>query len=100
MLTSLIIVGLGLSGLVAGDPTVTYPGIGTFHRDDFYDAIHRPINFLPQSPEHISPEFSLFTRKNRHEAQTLKYNEVDSVKKSSFNASLNTKIIVHGFLDK
>lgn len=100
MLTTLILLSFGLSGLVAADPSVTYPGIGTFHRNDFFDPIHRPINFLPQSPEQISPNFLLFTRKNTADAQSLHYGQVDSVRKSFFNASLPTKIIVHGFLDK
>lgn len=80
---------------------MTYPGIGTFDSHDFFDPVHRPFTdiFLPQSPEHIDPVFSLYTRKNRQDQQRLTFNSTESVRLSNFNATLQTKVIVHGFID-
>ncbi len=73
--------------------SVTYPGIGTFNSHDFYDPIHRPFTdlFLPQSPEHISPEFELFTRGTRELGEIIHWNNTESARASRFDGSKETK---------
>lgn len=73
--------------------SVTYPGIGTFNSHDFFDPIHRPFTdlFLPQSPEHISPEFELFTRSTREFGEIIHWNNTESAKGSHFDGSKETK---------
>lgn len=79
--------------------SVTYPGLGTFTDHDFFDLLHRPIDLLPQSPEHIDPSFALFTRENRILEQRLSYNKPSSYRMSNFDGKRGTKVIVHGFID-
>lgn len=43
----------------------------------------------------FSPSFS--SRKHLEKAQLIEYNNITSVLESSYNASLDTKIIIHGF---
>jgi hypothetical protein len=78
---------------------VTYPDIGTFTSNDFYDEKIRPIVLLPQSPEHINTKFLLFTRQNQSNSQELKVHNLDTIKKSNFDSKVPTKFIIHGFLD-
>ena len=39
----------------------------------------------------------LFTRQNLEKAQFIEYNNITSVQESNYNATLDTKIIIHGF---
>lgn len=55
---------------------------------------------MPQSPQHVDPQFLLYTRKNLHDQENVHWNSTESIKESKyFNGSLPTKVIVHGFLD-
>ena len=76
-----------------------YPKIGKFNRKDFYDLLHRPVLFLPDSPEQIGAKFLLFTPTQPEKEHLLHNDNLDSIKTSSFDPKLNTKFIVHGFID-
>ena len=39
----------------------------------------------------------LFTRQNLEKAQLIEYNNATSILESNYNASLDTKLIIHGF---
>ena len=78
---------------------ITYPRIGHFTTNDFKDPTIRPVVFLPQSPEHIKTRFLLYTRKNLKDEQHINYDDHESIKKSNFDGTKQTKFIVHGFLD-
>ena len=41
--------------------------------------------------------FFFLSRKHLEKAQLIEYNNITSVLESSYNASLDTKIIIHGF---
>ena len=76
-----------------------YPKIGTFHRTDCFSLLHRPVVLLPDSPERINVKYLLFTPTNPiHEEHLFNENQT-SIKKSSFDPKLETKFIVHGFID-
>ncbi|OTF77422.1 hypothetical protein BLA29_008627, partial [Euroglyphus maynei] len=79
--------------------TITYQGIGTFTDNDFYDSKWRPFVDIPESPEKIDPNYVLYNRKNQYDPQTLKFNDTQSLRHSHFDPKLETKIIVHGFID-
>nr|XP_027197649.1 pancreatic triacylglycerol lipase-like [Dermatophagoides pteronyssinus] len=79
--------------------SVTYPGIGTFTDNDFYDIKWRPFVALPESPERIDPNYVLYNRKIQYNPQTLSFNNTDMIRMSHFDPKLETKILVHGFID-
>ena len=81
------------------DGRVTYPDIGTFTLLDFYHPIYRPVVVLPQSPDTIDIQFSLYTRNNRRVAQSLIVGDNTTIKESNFVGTNPTKFIVHGYLD-
>ena len=51
---------------------------------------------LPSHPEEINTAMMLFTRQNFEKAQFIEYNNISSVQESHYNATLDTKIIIHG----
>lgn len=81
--------------------SVTYPGIGTFNSDDFYDPIYRPFAlYLPFSPQQCDVHFILYTRRNQNNPETLDYNNTEQIKHSKFfNSSKPTKIYISGHTD-
>ncbi|KAH9380120.1 hypothetical protein HPB48_000729 [Haemaphysalis longicornis] len=76
-------------------------GLGCFENDDvFYHVIHRPINVLPDDRERIATRFLLYTKRNSNEPEELSADDpLGTSHDSFFNASLKTKVIVHGFMD-
>ena len=72
---------------------VCYSDVGCFWDDGPFDY----LDMLPSSPEEVDTTMLLFTRKNLEKAQLIEYNNVTSVLESNYNASLDTKIIIHGF---
>ncbi|XP_077529371.1 pancreatic triacylglycerol lipase-like [Haemaphysalis longicornis] len=76
-------------------------GLGCFENDDvFYHVIHRPINVLPDDRERIATRFLLYTKRNSNEPEELSADDpLGTAQDSFFNASLKTKVIVHGFMD-
>ena len=79
--------------------SVTYPGIGTFTDEDFYDPKWRPYVALPESPEKVDPNYVLYNRKIQYDPQTLHFNNTEILRLSHFDPKLDTKILVHGFMD-
>ena len=52
---------------------------------------------LPSPPEEVGTVMMLFTRQNLEKAQFIEYNNVTTVLDSNYNASQETKLIIHGF---
>ena len=74
--------------------TECYGDLGCFTADDFVFGI------FPRSPKEINTLFQLYTRANKDKPQLLKTGNKASLKESNFNHGRETKIMVHGFLDK
>lgn len=70
-------------------------GIGCFSNDPpFTNAAGK----LPQPPSEVKVSFLLFTRENKDIYQLLTHEEID-IQRSNFNASRETKFIIHGYRD-
>ncbi|PAA90690.1 hypothetical protein BOX15_Mlig003920g1 [Macrostomum lignano] len=79
---------------------ICYDGLGCFSTGgNFYDLWNRPIQLLPQSPDHLRPTYALFTLRNPMLPQILRYGDKASIEKSNFNPKLPTKMVIHGFVD-
>jgi len=65
----------------------------------FYDLFKRPIQFLPIERDALNVTFILHTRKNQLNEQYVVSDNAESLTDSNFDASKETKFIVHGFLD-
>ncbi|PAA86349.1 hypothetical protein BOX15_Mlig003920g3 [Macrostomum lignano] len=79
---------------------VCYDGLGCFSTGgNFYDLWNRPIQLLPQSPDHLRPTYALFTLRNPMLPQILRYGDKAIIEKSNFNPKLPTKMVIHGFVD-
>jgi pancreatic triacylglycerol lipase len=74
---------------------VCYSDLGCF-RDTypFGNSIQRPLSFLPESPEQIAPVLRLYNPNTNTGNELLSADFLGDV----FNASLQTKFIIHGFL--
>ena len=75
------------------EEVVCYADVGCFRDDGPFDY----LDMLPSPPEEVGTVMMLFTRQNLEKAQLIEYNNVTSVLESNYNASLNTKLIIHGF---
>ena len=47
--------------------------------------------------QQVGTVMMLFTRQNLEKAQLIEYNNATSILESNYNASLDTKLIIHGF---
>ena len=75
---------------------VCYGDLGCFSSAyPFSGVLARPIALLPQSPEKISTFFTLYSRK-RPEGELISASNLTG---TSFNPTIPTKFIAHGFLD-
>lgn len=72
---------------------VCYKDVGCFHDDGPFDY----LDMLPSPPEEVNTVMLLFTKQNEEKAQIIEYNNVTTVLESNYNASLDTKLIIHGF---
>lgn len=54
---------------------------------------------MPDDPEVIKTNFSLFTDEDPLFEQALSYKEIRTIKNSKFNKNLPLKVIVHGYGD-
>jgi len=81
--------------------SVTYEGIGTFH-PEFYGPTIFSHQYLPQSPNLLEPIFYLYTRRNPNDPVRLNWNDTAQLSEQlvHFNESLQTKMIVHGFVQR
>ncbi|CAG2105074.1 unnamed protein product, partial [Medioppia subpectinata] len=71
--------------------------IGCFSATE-YDESARDIPLLPMSPDSIAPLFHMYTLEQRTIPRNYSYNATaDQLRYSTFNASLRTAFIVHGF---
>ena len=69
-----------------------YPNIGVFHRTDFFDLLHRPVTFLPQSPARIGTRFLLFTPANPKNEQLIHNDNQTGIKNSNFDPKIGDKV--------
>ncbi|XP_061175776.1 pancreatic lipase-related protein 2-like [Saccostrea echinata] len=79
--------------------SVCYDDLGCYSTGSPFWSIHRPINFLPQTPQKINTRFFLYTRSNKAHYSQLIANHYSSITNSHFDRSKDTKIISHGFLE-
>ncbi|RWS28300.1 pancreatic triacylglycerol lipase-like protein [Leptotrombidium deliense] len=80
--------------------SICYPKVGCFETGGkFYHPLYRPLNLTPRSPEALDVKFFLYTRNNwKKEEQLIAENEA-SIVKSNFNPNVETKFIIHGYID-
>ena len=71
-----------------------------------YDGLSKVILTLSHSRnwsnnlylhQQVGTVMMLFTRQNLEKAQLIEYNNASSILESNYNASLDTKLIIHGF---
>ncbi|CAF1041590.1 unnamed protein product [Rotaria sp. Silwood1] len=75
--------------------SVCYPVVGCFDNNEPYNNAGLEV---PQSPEHISTQFLLFTQEAPSTPEFLVYDSNDqSIIESNLNSSRWLRIIVHGF---
>uniref|UniRef100_A0A194AQ58 Putative pancreatic triacylglycerol lipase-like protein n=1 Tax=Pinctada fucata TaxID=50426 RepID=A0A194AQ58_PINFU len=81
------------------DSQVCYGDLGCFGTAPPFRGVERPVDLLPKSPAEIQVGFWLHTRSNpiNTAAQILQVNDTSSLSSSHFDASKETKFIVHGF---
>lgn len=72
---------------------VCYNELGCFRDEGPFNY----LDLLPAPPEEINTRFFLYTSRNRDTPHTLSYHNATSILGSAYNASLPTKVMVHGF---
>jgi len=88
---------LSIEGIITKEKC--YGPLGFFSTGGhFFDLIHRPLQFLPDEREKINTTFILHTRKNPINEQIISADDPVSVQSSNFDASKDTKVIVHGLI--
>ncbi|KAH6940548.1 hypothetical protein HPB50_000569 [Hyalomma asiaticum] len=66
----------------------------------FYDPVHRNVNLLPADRHVVNTRFLLYNRRNQPGYVELWWNStVEAIGTAPFDNSLETKFIVHGYLD-
>ncbi|XP_054710964.1 pancreatic lipase-related protein 2-like [Uloborus diversus] len=77
-----------------------YDGYGCFSNGPpFYHPIYRPLSVPPQPPEVIKTMFLLHTRRNRNRPIFISPRRPKSIKKSTFEPTSLTRVIIHGLND-
>ncbi|CAN7947834.1 unnamed protein product, partial [Ixodes pacificus] len=78
-----------------------YGELGCFENGGvFYHPVYRPINFFPNERSEVNTQFLLFTRDNPVQEDPLSWKSpLEDIRESHFNASRETKMITHGWLD-
>ncbi|XP_029841396.2 pancreatic lipase-related protein 2 isoform X1 [Ixodes scapularis] len=78
-----------------------YGELGCFENGGvFYHSVYRPINFFPNERSEVNTQFLLFTRDNPVQEDPLSWKSpLEDIRESHFNASRETKMITHGWLD-
>ncbi|XP_071443298.1 pancreatic lipase-related protein 2-like [Hetaerina americana] len=66
---------------------------------EWYHLIYRPFNVFPLPRRVINTRFILYTRRNPSEGQVLSAHNDQSIRKSHFEPTKPTKVIIHGFID-
>ncbi|XP_046330769.2 pancreatic triacylglycerol lipase-like [Haliotis rufescens] len=92
-------VSLQLSEGLHKRSSVCYDHLGCFATDPPFFSLHRPLNFLPESPDHINVQFMLYTKHNPQKEQIVTINDSASVTSSNFDPAKPTKIAIHGYFD-
>ena len=72
---------------------VCYNELGCFRDEGPFSY----LDLLPAPPEEINTRFFLYTPRNKDAAYQLIYNNGSTIVTSPYNASLPTKVMIHGF---
>ena len=72
---------------------VCYNELGCFRDEGPFNY----LDLLPAPPEEINTRFFLYTPRNRDLPHPLVYNNASTILTSPYNASLPTKVMIHGF---
>lgn len=81
---------------LSDDSGVCYPELGCFNiTKDYKHLIYRPINLLPESPERIQTKIYFYSRYQPN-GSLISYKTSEL---NNFIPTIETKIIIHGFLD-
>lgn len=72
---------------------VCYNELGCFRDEGPFSY----LDLLPAPPEEINTRFFLYTARNRDTPHPLVYNNASTIMTSPYNASLPTKVMIHGF---
>jgi len=75
------------------DASVCYPEVGCFHDAGPFGY----LDMLPSPPEEVGTKFYMFSRNSRGDAPIMEVAATNVSSAWSMNASLPTKVIVHGF---
>ncbi|GAU95222.1 hypothetical protein RvY_06875 [Ramazzottius varieornatus] len=66
---------------------------------DFWHILHRPITSTPDCTLRDKIKYHLNTRRNPQVSQVISSYRPETIKDSNFDASKNTYVLIHGFLD-
>lgn len=72
---------------------VCYNELGCFRDEGPFNY----LDLLPAPPEEINTRFFLYTPRNRDAPHPLVYNNASTILTSPYNATLPTKVMIHGF---
>lgn len=72
---------------------VCYNELGCFRDEGPFSY----LDLLPAPPEEINTRFFLYTPRNRDTPHPLVYNNATTILTSPYNASLPSKVMIHGF---
>lgn len=72
---------------------VCYNELGCFRDEGPFSY----LDLLPAPPEEINTRFFLYTARSRDTPHPLVYNNASTIMTSPYNASLPTKVMIHGF---
>lgn len=72
---------------------VCYNELGCFRDEGPFNY----LDLLPAPPEEINTRFFLYTPRNRDVPHPLVYNNASTILTSPYNATLPTKVMIHGF---
>ena len=75
------------------EEVVCYKDVGCFQDEGPFDY----FDMLPSSPDEIGTTFNLYTRQTQGRARLLHYKSLYTEDESTYNGSIPTKVIVHGF---
>lgn len=94
---AVLLCGLATAGAVLlATGKVCYKDLGCFTNEGEFNAIERPVNFLPESPDAINARYWLLNRKDQVGVSMI-YNDEDAIRNSTFDPKKETKFLIHGY---
>ncbi|XP_071444098.1 pancreatic lipase-related protein 2-like [Hetaerina americana] len=89
-----LVVGVKANG---ENETICFEMLGCIGTSDEWYSIKRPINLKPSTREEIGTKFTLYTRENNENGETLRVAADGDVASRFYDPTKDTKLIVHGF---